>query len=111
MATRLYCLESAAYFTAGLADASDNGDIEVESIITRQYASDTADYITSECLKILGADVNVQDSKYQRYLRDSAVLQTWQGSGNINKCFVAISCLMHVIQHKPGELNFPNDMI
>ena len=102
MSAALYALESAAYFTAGLADASLDADIEVESVITRQLATDTADTIVTTCLQLLGAGVNMESSKYQQHLRDTAVLQSWQGSTNINKCFVAISCLMHLIQHKPG---------
>ena len=102
MSAALYALESAAYFTAGLADASLDADIEVESVITRQLATDTADTIVTTCLQLLGAGVNTESSKYQQHLRDTAVLQSWQGSTNINKCFVAISCLMHLIQHKPG---------
>lgn len=75
MTARLFALESAVYMTAGLADASLEGDIEVESVITRQYATETADYIISNCLKLLGANVNLESSKYQRYIRDSVVLQ------------------------------------
>jgi len=109
LASKLYSLESAAYFTAGLADASVDGDIEVESVITRQYASDVARYMISECLQLLGADVNKESSKYQTYVRDYVAIQNWQGNSNINKCFVAISSLLHVINHNPGlnELRQP----
>jgi len=100
MASKLYALESTAYMTAGLADASVDGDIEVESVITRQLASDTADFVVSNCLQLLGSTVHHESSKYQQYLRDSTIL-SWQGNTNINKCFVAMSCLMHLIQHKP----------
>jgi len=101
LASKLYSLESAAYFTAGLADASVDGDIEVESVITRQFASDVARKLISECLQLLGADVNKESSKYQTYVRDNVAIQNWQGNSNINKCFVAISSLLHVINHKP----------
>ena len=78
MTGRLYALESAVYMTAGLADASQEGDIEVESVITRQYATETADFIIRNCLRLLGADVNLETSGYQRYLRDSIVLQVFR---------------------------------
>ena len=74
MASKLYALESTAYMTAGLADASIDGDIEVESVITRQLASDTADFIVNNCLQLLGSSVHHESSKYQQYLRDSTVL-------------------------------------
>ena len=32
-------------------------------------------------------------------------MQHWQGTSNINKCFVAISCLQHIIKHKPDLAN------
>ena len=103
MSAALYALESVAYMTAGLEDAALEPDIEVESVITRQLATDTAHTIITGCLKLLGSQVNLESSKYQQYLRDSEVLQHWQGSANINKCFVAISCLQHLIQAKPGK--------
>ena len=68
MTARLYALESAVYMTAGLADASLEGDIEVESVITRQYATETADIVISNCLELLGANVNLESSKYQQQL-------------------------------------------
>ena len=71
-------------------------------MITRQYASDVARYMISECLQLLGADVNKESSKYQTYVRDYVAIQNWQGNSNINKCFVAISSLLHVINHNPG---------
>ena len=74
IASKIYALESTAYMTAGLADASIDGDIEVESVITRQLASDTADFVVNNCLQLLGSSVHHESSKYQQYLRDSTVL-------------------------------------
>ena len=74
MASKLYALESTAYMTAGLADASMDGDIEVESVITRQLASDTADFVVNNCLQLLGSSVQHESSKHQQYLRDSTIL-------------------------------------
>jgi len=111
MAGKLYSLESVTYLTAGLADASQDPDIEVESVITRQFASEVSDYIVSGCLQLIGANVNLETSKYQKYLRDNLIIQGWQGSNNINKCFVALSCLMHLIRNKPelAEIRQPAD--
>ena len=101
MAAKLYSLESMVYLTAGLADVSQHPDVEVESVIVKQFAAETSDYIVSGCLGLLGAQVNLETSKYQKYLRDNQVLQGWQGSANIHKCFVGISGLMHLVQHQP----------
>jgi len=101
MAARLYCLESMVYLTAGLADASASPDVEVESVIVRQYAAETSEFIVSGCLELLGAQVNLEESKYQKYIRENHVMQGWQGSSNINKCFIGISGLMHLVSHEP----------
>jgi len=101
MGGMLYCLESMLYLTAGLADASQDPDIEIESVIVRQYAAQTSHFIVSGCLELLGAQVNLETSKYQKNIRESNILQGWQGSSNINKCFVGISGLKHLAQCEP----------
>jgi len=109
MAAKLYCLESMVYLTAGLADVSTNPDVELESVIIKQFAAETSDYIVSGCLGLFGAQASLETSKYQQYLRNNQVLQGWQGSANINKCFVGISGLMHLVTHQPelGDLRQP----
>jgi len=101
MAAKLYCLESMVYLTAGLADASQQADVEVESVIVKQFAAETSEFIVSGCLELLGSQVNLETSKYQKYIRESHVLQGWQGSANIHKCLVGISGLMHLVNHEP----------
>ena len=34
--------------------------------------------------------------RYQRYLRDNQVVQSWQGTANILKCFVAVTGAIHL---------------
>ena len=101
MSAKLYCLESMVYLTAGLADASKDADIEVESVIVKQFAAEVSELIVSGCLGLLGSQVTLDTSKYQKYLRESLMLQGWQGTANINKCFVGISGLQHLAKHKP----------
>lgn len=36
------------------------------------------------------------DLRYQRYLRDNQVVQCWQGTANILKCFVAVTGAIHL---------------
>ena len=36
------------------------------------------------------------DLRYQRYLRDNQVVQSWQGTANILKCFVAVTGAIHL---------------
>ena len=90
-AGRIYALESMLYLTAGLADVGLKPDIEVESAIVKQFAVETSDFVTRRCLDLLGAQTNLKDSPFQQFLTENQVLQSWQGSSNILKCFIAIS--------------------
>lgn len=96
MAARLYCLEAMVYLTAGLYDVADVPDVELESVLVKLYAAETSDFITKGCLNILGMRACMEDSKYQRYLRDNQVIQSWQGTNNILKCFAGITGIIHL---------------
>lgn len=96
MAAKLYCLESMVYLTAGLYDVADVPDVELESVLIKLYAAETSEFITKGCLDLLGMRACMEDSKYQRYLRDNQVIQMWQGTKNILKCFVGVTGLIHL---------------
>ena len=98
MAARLYCLEAMVYMTAGLQDVSEVPDTEMESVLTKLYAMETSDSITRGCLNLLGMRAAMEESKYQRFLGDNQVVQAWQGSANILKCFVGITGIIHLVQ-------------
>jgi len=100
MGARLYCLESMVYLTAGLYDVADVPDVEMESVLVKLYAAETSDFITKGCLNLLGMRACMEDSKYQRYMRDNQMVQVWQGTNNILKCFIGISGLMHLAKHQ-----------
>ena len=85
MAGKLYCLESMLYMTAGLVDISECPDVEVESVIVKQYAAETSDYIVKTCLALLGSQAMLETSQYQKYLTQNQFLQGWLGSANILK--------------------------
>jgi acyl-CoA dehydrogenase family protein 9 len=90
-AGRIYALESMLYLTAGLQDVGIKPDVEVESACVKQFAVETSDFVTRRCLDMLGAQTNLRDSPFQQFLAENQVLQSWQGSNNILKCFIAIS--------------------
>jgi hypothetical protein len=79
------------YMTAGLADVGIKPDVEVESAIVKQFAVETSDFVTRLCLDMLGAKTNLKGSPFQQFMAENHVLQSWQGSANILKCFIAIS--------------------
>ena len=68
MAGKLYALESMLYMTAGLVDISECPDVEMESVIVKQYAAETSDYIVKTCLSLLGTQAMLETSKYQAYI-------------------------------------------
>ena len=98
MAARLYCLESMIYLTSGLQDVAEVPDVEVESVLVKLYAAEASEFITKGCLNLLGLRAAMEDSKYQRYLRDNQVVQSWQGTANILKCFVAVTGAIHLAE-------------
>jgi len=102
--TLIYALESMLYITSGLADVGINPDIEVESAIVKQFAADSFSKVTQQCLSILGAATNMKGSVYQEILAESNALQSWQGSSNIIKCFIAISGILHIVETKGEHL-------
>lgn len=101
---RIYALESMLYMTAGLGDVGIKPDIEVESAIVKQFAVETSDFVTRRCLDMLGAQTNVKGSPFQQFLAENQVLQSWQGSSNILKCFIAISGILHLTEKKGEEM-------
>lgn len=101
-ASKIYALESMLYITSGLADVGLNPDIETESAIVHQFAVESFDYVTKTCLSILGAQTNLKEGKYGEYLAENLALQTLHGTSNINKCFIALSGIKHLIKTK-GE--------
>jgi len=103
-ASRIYALESMLYITSGLADVGTNPDVEVESAIIKQFASESFDYVTRVCLGILGAKTNIKGSKYQEYLAENQALQSWQGSSNIIKCYIGISGIIYLAEKKGDYL-------
>lgn len=103
-AGRIYALESMLYLTAGLADVGIKPDVEVESAIVKQFAAESSDFVTRLCLDMLGAKTNVAGSPYQQFVAENHVLQSWQGSANILKCFIAISGIIHLTEKKGEEL-------
>lgn len=97
MAGKLYALESMLYMTAGLVDISECPDVEMESVIVKQYAAETSDYIVKTCLSLLGTQAMLETSKYQAYITQNQFIQGWLGSANILKVFLGISGVMHLV--------------
>lgn len=100
----IYALEAMLYLTAGLADVGENPDTEMESAVVKEFAIVASDYVTKHCMRILGAQVNVADSEWGLYVAENQVLQSWQGSSNVSKCFIGISGVLNLIEYKGVDM-------
>lgn len=49
----------------------------------------------SEALQILGGLGYMKDYPYERYLRDSRILLIFEGTNEILRLYVALTCLQH----------------
>ena len=88
------------YITSGLADVGIEPDVEAESTIVYQFAVESFDFVSKECLAILGARANLEEEKLVGYVKESLALQSLHGTSNLNKCYVALSAVKHVIENK-----------
>ena len=88
------------YITSGLADVGIEPDVEAESTIVYQFAVESFDFVSKECLAILGARANLEEEKLVDYVKESLALQSLHGTPNLNKCYVALSAVKHVIENK-----------
>jgi len=111
MAGKLYCLESMLYMTAGLEDMMETPDVEVESVIVKQFAAETSDYIVKTCLSLLGSKAALDTSPYHKCLAQNQILQGWQGSANILKCFIGISGVLNLVQTMGPAMMHSNDVV
>eukprot|EP00088_Acartia_fossae_P016636 TRINITY_DN1932_c0_g1_i3.p1 TRINITY_DN1932_c0_g1~~TRINITY_DN1932_c0_g1_i3.p1 ORF type:complete len:657 (-),score=102.47 TRINITY_DN1932_c0_g1_i3:97-2067(-) len=103
-ASEIYALEAMLYITSGLADVGEKPDTELESAVVKEFAQRASNKCTQLCLSILGAQTNLADSEWAQFLHDNQVLQSWQGSSNINKCFIGLSGIMHLVQEKGDDM-------
>jgi len=104
MAGKIYALESMVYITAGLADVSEEPDIEIESLMTMRFAVETSDYVVKHCLNILGKEASLESSPYQKYIQENQALQFWQGTGNITKFAISVSGIQHTVDHIGADI-------
>ena len=104
MCSKLHCLESMIYLTAGLYDISEYPDVEVESAIVKQFTADTSDYIVKTCCSLLGSKAITEDSPALAFLKQNQFLQNYHGSANVLKTQIAINGIMYLLKHAGEEI-------
>eukprot|EP00057_Strongylocentrotus_purpuratus_P004073 XP_003727954.1 PREDICTED: acyl-CoA dehydrogenase family member 9, mitochondrial [Strongylocentrotus purpuratus] len=95
MTMSAYAMESMAYLTAGLLDRPGTPDCSVEAAMVKIFSSEGGWVCVSEALQILGGLGYMKDYPYERYLRDSRILLIFEGTNEILRLYVALTCLQH----------------
>lgn len=95
MTVTAYAMESMAYLTAGMLDRPGEKDCSVEAAMVKVFSSEGCWYSVSEALQILGGLGYMKDYPYERYLRDCRILLIFEGTNEILRMYVALTCLQH----------------
>ncbi|XP_072181721.1 complex I assembly factor ACAD9, mitochondrial-like [Diadema setosum] len=95
MTMTAYAMESMAYLTAGILDKPGVPDCSVEAAMVKIFSSEGGWVCVSEALQILGGLGYMKDYPYERYLRDCRILLIFEGTNEILRLYVALTCLQH----------------
>jgi acyl-CoA dehydrogenase family protein 9 len=94
MASDAYAIESMAYMTTGLID-NKQMDMSIEAAICKIYGSEAMFTAINDCIQILGGMGFSAGGSYpfERLLRDSRILLIFEGTNEILRLFIALTCL------------------
>ncbi|XP_078270079.1 complex I assembly factor ACAD9, mitochondrial [Rhinoraja longicauda] len=104
MALQAYVMESMAYLTAGMMDRPGEPDCSLEAAMVKIFSSEGAWTCISEALQILGGLGYIKDYPYERYLRDSRILQIFEGTNEILRMYVGLTGLQHAGKILTGKI-------
>lgn len=94
MACDAYAIESMSYMTTALIDKGEL-DMSVEAAICKIYGSEAIFRAVNDCIQILGGMGFASGGAYpfERLMRDSRILLIFEGTNEILRLFIALTCL------------------
>jgi alkylation response protein AidB-like acyl-CoA dehydrogenase len=90
MAETLYAIEAVTYLCAGLVDRHE-GDIMLETAISKLYCSEALWRITDDCLQIWGGEGYMRDNGIERMVRDARINRIVEGATEVMSAFIALA--------------------
>ena len=91
MATRIRCSRLLVYSAAELKEAHE--PYGMESAMAKQYASDTAVWVTNEAVQIYGGNGYLKGMDVERMYRDAKITTIYEGTNEIQRVVIAANIL------------------
>ena len=88
METRAAAARELLYRACAKADASE-GDVGKYSAMAKLFASDTAMWVTTEAVQVLGGYGYVSEYPVERMMRDAKITQIYEGTNEIQRLVIA----------------------
>lgn len=98
MRIRIEAARQLLYKTAFLVDESESGNVAANelslfSAMCKTFATDTAMYVTTEALQVLGGYGYMKEYPMERMMRDAKITQIYEGTNQIQRVVIS-RCLM-----------------
>jgi alkylation response protein AidB-like acyl-CoA dehydrogenase len=90
MAEMTYAIESLTYLCAGLVDRHE-GDIMLETAISKLFCSEALWQITDDCLQVWGGEGYMRDNGIERMVRDARINRIVEGATEVMSAFIALA--------------------
>ncbi len=90
METRTAAARELLYRACAKVDAGD-GDMGKYSAMAKLFASDTAMWVTTEAVQVLGGYGYVSEYPVERMMRDAKITQIYEGTNEIQRLVIARS--------------------
>ena len=89
-AETLFAIESLTYLCAGLVDRHE-GDIMLETAISKLFCSEALWQVTDDCLQIWGGEGYMRENGIERMVRDARINRIVEGATEVMSAFIALA--------------------
>jgi alkylation response protein AidB-like acyl-CoA dehydrogenase len=98
MRTRIEAARQLIYKAACLIEEAEHGgvplnEVSLFSAMSKTFATDTAMWVTTEALQILGGYGYMKEYPMERMMRDAKITQIYEGTNQIQRVVIS-RCLM-----------------